>query len=416
MDKTIEDNIIFLLCVPRSGSSLTTTILQNHSKVFATQEMWLLMSLYDLQNSRSAHGGSAIINRFYNGVVPKELFHDACRSFANEIYSGFLQRCGGEVVVDKSPRYYYILEFLDALYPASKRIWLIRNPLAVMASYKKLHYSKDRSLQLQRDLVSPTFNLRLADITVGYFRYANYFSKGNSYSYRLTYEKLIQHPREEIEKLCTFLSISYEEGIEKYGDFLDKPKGTMFKSMGVGDPNLFEHNQPHTKSLNLWKNILTKEEVETYCNILGANIFHTLGYSDVLLEAEKWTGTKYKADPDLEFLQLRTEQIEKITNYKWKNRYQMKFSSNTKNGKVERLNTEKISYNDRQLYEENQQMRISLQAIEERLQNSYREQEKLKGELLRIRGKINKVKTLIPFKHQIHHFFDNYILKSEEKK
>ena len=94
----------------------------------------------------------------------------------------------------------------------------------------------------------------------------------------------------------------------------------------------------------------------------------------------------------------------------------MKFSSNTKNGKVERLNTEKISYNDRQLYEENQQMRISLQAIEERLQNSYREQEKLKGELLRIRGKINKVKTFIPFKHQIHHFFENYILKSEEKK
>ena len=48
------NNLVFLLCTPRSGSSLATVMLQNHSKMFATQEMWFLMSLVDLQSRRSA--------------------------------------------------------------------------------------------------------------------------------------------------------------------------------------------------------------------------------------------------------------------------------------------------------------------------------------------------------------------------
>ncbi|MGG1615424.1 sulfotransferase [Paenibacillus sp. NRS-1782] len=47
------EGLVFLLSVPRSGSSLVTTILQSHTRLFATQEMWFLFSLYDLPQSQA---------------------------------------------------------------------------------------------------------------------------------------------------------------------------------------------------------------------------------------------------------------------------------------------------------------------------------------------------------------------------
>ena len=143
------NNLVFLLCTPRSGSSLATVMLQNHSKMFATQEMWFLMSLVDLQSpQRRAYGGTGIYHQFFNGVLPHETFEDACRAFALQVYNGLLQSsAGAELVIDKSPRYYYLLEFLDALFPQSRRIWLIRNPFAVLASYKKVNKQRGGRLR-----------------------------------------------------------------------------------------------------------------------------------------------------------------------------------------------------------------------------------------------------------------------------
>ncbi len=405
-------NLTFLLCVPRSGSSLATTILQGHSKVFAAQEMWFLMSLYDLRLAQSRpYGGKVILDRFYNGMLPDHTFEQACRTFALQTYNGLLRASGAQMAVDKSPRYYYILEFLDKLFPQSQRIWLIRNPLAIISSYKKinLHDKSKLNIDIVEDLLDPKFNIGITDITVGMFRYFHYFSAPNPYVYRLRYEQLVSEPREEIKKLCSFLGIDYEDGLEKYGDYLDTSKGTMYTSMGVGDPFLHSHREPHLESINSWKEVLNKKEVEMYCRVLGARIFHDLGYSEQLAEAEKWTDVRFDMEPNSDLIQMRTKQLIRATGCKWDEDYQIKSVLNSAQSFSEKNNSEVQQAGLEEINPEILQLQITLRSLEKRLETSYIEQESLRSQLLHIRDKIDRIKSVIPFSNVLARWASRYL-------
>jgi len=402
------NNLTFLLCVPRSGSSLATVMLQNHSKVFATQEMWFLMSLYDLQNNQSRpYGGAGIVNQFFNGVLPGEVFEQACRSFSLQVYNGLLQSSDAEIVVDKSPRYYYVLEFLDKLFPQSKRIWLIRNPLSILASYKKVEAQINR-FNISEDLLNPRFNIKSTDLTAGLFRYFNYFSSNHPLTYRLQYEKLVSEPQEEMKKVCEFMGIEYEEGLEKYGQHMNTPKSEMFYSMGVGDPFLATHTEPHRDSIHSWKEVLDKKEIETYCNVLGAQLFHDLGYSDELKEAERWTGVSFASEPDMDLIAYRSKQLIDATGCKWETEYKMMMHQIAAVD-MDTVRTE--SHVNSQVF----QLQATLRSLEKRLENSYKEQRRAKNQLEALQTKINKIKSIVPFGNRLSSWASDYLVHRGRK-
>ncbi|WP_274650388.1 sulfotransferase family protein [Paenibacillus humicola] len=388
------NNLVFLLCTPRSGSSLATVILQNHSKMFAAQEMWFLMSLCDLQAApRRAYGGSGIINQFFNGVLPQESFDSACRAFALQVYNGLLQSsAGAELAIDKSPRYYYLLEFLDRLFPLSKRIWLIRNPLAVLASYKKVNRHRGESFAVEQ-LLSPSFDMKTADLTVGLFRYVHYFGGDNPYAYRLRYERLASDPRTELDGVCRFLGQEYEEGMELYGDFMHSAKTELYFSMGVGDPFVANHTKPNRDSIDIWKEVLDKREIELYGRVLGARVFRELGYEVELAEAERLTGVRFPEQPDEELLDKRAKQLADATGCRWQEHYAMRTESAAG---TELLLPEPDASGvkpDSQLL----QLQMTVRALEQRLENSAAMQSQLRSQLDAARRKIDRVKSLIPF-------------------
>ncbi|MGO4730268.1 sulfotransferase family protein [Paenibacillus sp. 2KB_22] len=401
------NGLVFLLCVPRSGSSLSTVMLQNHRRIFATQEMWFLMNLVDLPKGDSrAYGGSSIIRQFYNAMVPEDVFEKACRSFALEIYNGFLEGSGADFVVDKSPRYYYMLEWLDRLFPQSKRIHLQRNPLAIAASFKKVNRHTGEGFDLIHSLQSPKLNMKSVDLTLGMLRLNDYFAEPHSNAYELQYERLVSSPQEELEKLCAFLGIRYEQGMEQYGQFLDSAKSDMFYSMGVGDPFLSSHQEAHQGSVNNWKKILEPHEVELYCRVMGADLFHRLGYSEQLAEAEKWTGVHYDASPDQEVIDRITHQLTAATGCQWQPQYRMQPADSVvhdPNGNLNDQVVEEPENTDPTLAAlvTIRQLQAALRAADHRLERGYSERERLKVQLASAQSKIQRIKSWVPFGHQI---------------
>lgn len=390
------NNLVFLLCVPRSGSSLSTILLQNHSQVLATQEMWYLMSLYDLKRPENRpYGGKRIISRFFNGMVTDEVFIESARSFALGTYNGLLQSSNARLIVDKSPRYYYILEFIDRLFPESKRIWLLRNPLSILASYKKVNQNK-KPFSLMEELAKPAFNIKLIDLTVGFFRYYDYFSAEHPQAFRLSYERLAANPKSQLERLCEFLNVTYEEGMEIYGSQLETSKGKMFASMGVGDPNVFEHTKAHTDSIDIWKEILTKEEIKSYCRLLGARVFQEIGYEKELQEAEKITGTRFEQDPDHEFIQQVKKQFLDNSETEWVEGYRMQANITRDTSSVTAIE-EQPSDSRQALLNEIQQLNIVINTLEKRLAANLTEKTKLMQEHEALKNRIHRLKSLIPF-------------------
>lgn len=400
------NGLVLLLCVPRSGSSLSTVMLQNHSRIFATQEMWFLMNLVDLSKADARpYGGSPIVRQFYSSMVSDDVYEKACRSFALEIYNGFLQGNAADFVVDKSPRYYYMLEWLDRLFPESKRIHLQRNPLSIAASYKKVNRNQGEGFDLVSILKSPHLNMKAVDLTLGLLRLNDYFAVKHANAHELRYEQLVSKPKEEVEKLCEFLGVGYEEGMEQYGLHVDSSKSNMFYSMGVGDPFLSTHQEAHKNSVNNWKSILNTAEVEAYCRVLGADVFHRMGYSEQLQEAEQWTGVRYEAAPDQEVIERLSHQFMEATGCRWQPHYSIQGSPSVSTTRDEMYGAAHRSESDTDptlaALATIRQLEAALRAADNRLERGYSEQERLKKQLASAHRKLQRIKSWIPFGNQI---------------
>ena len=120
----IEEKLIFIVSQPRAGSTLLQNILSNNSLVNTVSEPWVLLSLAPLLNP------SLVIAKYdYNLTIDAvkqytnryEEFEllSIVKKIANEFYKKML--IGNfSFIIDKTPRYYEILDVIQQLYPKSK--------------------------------------------------------------------------------------------------------------------------------------------------------------------------------------------------------------------------------------------------------------------------------------------------------
>ena len=208
--------------------------------------------------------------------------------------------------------------------------------------------------------------------------------------------------------------------MEHYGGRAPTSKGTMFSSMGVGDPFIANHARPHTESIDSWKQVLDKKEIELYCRMLGARIFHELGYSEPLAQAEAWTGVQFEMEPDAEWLELRTKQLQELTGCKWEDDYQMQTASSDahmffKKNDIQSDHSD-IAAHPQASNPEMVQLQIALRSYEKRLEMSYNEQRRLREQLQHTRNKIDQIKSKIPFSRILSSWANAYLLQDGRKK
>lgn len=131
---------IFLLSMPRSGSTLAQRVLAAHPQIATAAEPWVLLPhLYATRERGIATEytqpvAARAIAEFVRSLPNGERdYREAIHDFAIDLYS----RAAGEdatYFLDKTPRYHYVVDDLLETFPEAKFIFLWRNPLAVVAS------------------------------------------------------------------------------------------------------------------------------------------------------------------------------------------------------------------------------------------------------------------------------------------
>ena len=131
---------IFILSLPRSGSTLLQRLIATHPAVATTSEPWLLLPLFlgfrdghvftSYRQRYLAQAFSEFLERLPGGI---EAHRAAVRRFADTLYS---KACaaGQTHFLDKTPRYHMIADELLRSFPEGRWILLWRNPLAVASS------------------------------------------------------------------------------------------------------------------------------------------------------------------------------------------------------------------------------------------------------------------------------------------
>lgn len=275
------ENLIFILSLPRSGSTLLSIIMGAHTQVCCPPEPWFLLRLAGVYGEPTSekrfddYHASLATKAFMN----EESFVRSARAFALQTYNDILEKEKKTVFVDKTPRYYHILDFLDQLFPKAKKIWLKRNPLDIAASYK-------RSWHIGIDvLTGKQLDPAAFDFTEGLHKYIDYFDKKSPYKFEITYENLVSSPKKTIEDLCVFCEIPFRDDMLKINR--ENELFHIFKDSVVGDRAVLEQKNLHTKSIGRWKKELTEREVESLLGVIGYEALERMNYRKAIGEHEK---------------------------------------------------------------------------------------------------------------------------------
>lgn len=139
---------VFLLSLPRSGSTLLQRILGAHSEIATAPEPWVLLPLFYAIREEGVfaeynHRVAARAVRDLYGRVPSGAADsasadgaDAWRRRVRDLAASTYDEVAGGApfFLDKTPRYSLVLDDLLATFPAAPMVCLWRNPLAVVAS------------------------------------------------------------------------------------------------------------------------------------------------------------------------------------------------------------------------------------------------------------------------------------------
>lgn len=264
-----EENLIFIVSQPRSGSTYLQNLLSNNASINTCSEPWVLLNYLNQikpELIRSKTDNILAINAFndYLGNNSKLDYKEAFKNYLLSIYKPLIKN--HQFIIDKTPRYWEILDEIVELFPKSKVIILHRNPINVLRSIVKtweLNFFKELNL-FRRDILYAPKKLNL---------FCNKY-KDSEYVYSLTYEKLIENTGLEIEKLYKWLGIPYNDIV------LNTRENKKYKG-NYGDP--FQNSRDDyltTKKKSQNKEIPKHFEklIFGYGNFLGKGFLQEYGY------------------------------------------------------------------------------------------------------------------------------------------
>ncbi|WP_418511562.1 sulfotransferase family protein [Corallibacter sp.] len=219
-----ESQLIFIISQPRAGSTYLQNLLSNNSKVNTCSEPWLMLHLSSLIKPELSQAtyDSALANKAFEEYLKTHEalnFQEKKKQFLLSLYQPMQD--GYTYVIDKTPRYWELLNELIALFPKSRFIILKRNPFHVITSIIKT-WQVDSLKALRyyhRDIL-------LAPKVLQDFCNTH---QTNPQVYTLRYEDLISDTKHEVEKLYSWLEVPFTFEV------LDSSKNNKYKGK-YGDP------------------------------------------------------------------------------------------------------------------------------------------------------------------------------------
>ena len=275
----MNQKLIFLFSLPRSGSTLLQRILASHSKICTRSEPWLLLPyFYTLKKSGiyTEYSHKICFNAIQDFIaqLPKQStdYYQELAKFATSLY----RKCMKSYEIyflEKTPRYYLIIPQIARAFPDSKFIFLFRNPLQILSSMIETWSDK---------------RLRLEEVYLDLFEGPKLLAEGYEFikdkSISLNYEELLADPNKKIKDILTYLDLKYEKSIiDNFHEL--KLIGRMGDSTGI-DQYKSINQQPLEKVHSILNTKYRKKFSYQYLSHIGDDTLKIMGYdySDLLLQ------------------------------------------------------------------------------------------------------------------------------------
>lgn len=267
---------VFLISLPRSGSTLLQKMLAVSPEVSTIAEPWICLPLATMLEP------TAIAAEYWHTTchlalddLVKQLpggrkeYLQRVSMFVNGLYQSIDGGSGAELFLDKTPRYYLIVPFLAEAFPNARFIFLFRNPLEVLSSVLKTWHGNRMTPRLRGSYV---------DIVRGPRLMAEGARLLGDRALCLDYGELVSAPDAVLQRSCDYLGVSFSD------EMLSKYKSVEFDGR-MGDPTgVKSYGGISTDSLAIWKvglsNVFRKWYVRRYVRFLGDDTLSAFGLTE----------------------------------------------------------------------------------------------------------------------------------------
>lgn len=194
---------VFVVTTFRSGSTFLRLLLNSHSEVCCPPETKFLVHLAALWADEATRKGLDSL-----GYSP-DYVRARLRALAADLYGPHLKAAGRSVLIDKTPEYVRILDFVDWLYEGEvKYIVLFRNGLDVAQSMMETPldvFDKDKDLRV-------TFNYWKTDAEL----MLEWKGRHPDRCHVTLYEDLCDDLEGEVRNALAFVGLAWEESIREW--------------------------------------------------------------------------------------------------------------------------------------------------------------------------------------------------------
>lgn len=265
---------VFILGVPRSGTTLLRVIMDSHSKVLGAPETaWITggyggFSIRQLVDSMGNENIGATKN--LDGISHQDLINSA-RLFINNILSNYLIKNKKELLILKTPDDIRYLNFLHKLYPNARYLHIFRDGRDVACSTyrKKDIFFGENVLQEFGELTV----LNVLKRWVAWETKTRDFLHGKDDRYiRLSYENLVTNPENVLSSICCFLGIEYESGMLDYSAHKHTYPEWEAGSHDVKNTNIISDSR-----IGIWRTELPPSKWKQ-ADEIAASLLEALGY------------------------------------------------------------------------------------------------------------------------------------------
>jgi tetratricopeptide (TPR) repeat protein len=223
---------IFVLGMPRSGSTLVEQILSSHPRVEGTEE---LFAVQQIAAELLGPGAGGAVNEIVSSLDGPD-FGKLGRRYLELTRSR--RKTGRERFTDKNPANWQQIGLIHAMLPSAKFVDIRRNPLDCCFANYSQHF-----------LVGADYSYGLEEVAAQYRDYVRFMRHFDEVLpgrvHRLIYEDLVSDTEAEVRRLLDYLELPFEERCLRFFE-TDRP---------VHTPSSEQVRQPINRAgIGKWKN------------------------------------------------------------------------------------------------------------------------------------------------------------------
>jgi len=236
---------IFIVGLPRSGSTLLEQILSSHSQVEGTMELpdiaGIARSLFDIGKKSQISGYSAVL---------ATLNADECRELGERYISQtrIQRKTTAPFFIDKMPNNFAHIDLIQLALPRAKIIDARRHPLGCCFSAFKQHFARGQA-----------FSYSLEDIGRYYRDYVELMAFFDAVLpgrvHRVIYESMIEDTETEVRRLLDYCELQFEDGCLR---FYENERAVRTASSQQVRKPIFREGVDHWRHYEPWLDPLKK--------------------------------------------------------------------------------------------------------------------------------------------------------------